>query len=582
MIYGSWSCDHPVPLPKRSHLYHLRPFGVGTPLVESLTGYVCRLAVAHCVSPSVLIRREILPRLRESDNPSDAKASTFIYDSYILNGVGDCPRAWVRILEDLTGESSLPVMTMLPWARVISRRHLLRQNRRWCPRCFETWRSNGLPLYEPLLWSLQAAKACPLHTCRLEEHCPHCGKTSKALTARALPGCCYHCRGWLGAPLLYSARPSVHDDDLNLAHAAGDLLAESASVTEAVSPGHFRNNLQRCVDDLASGNLSHFARLSGVPFDSASSWLVPGHSFSLDSFLRMCCQLELPAARFVSEDMPLDDPGWVRARQLVQQRPSGVPQRKPLYRTHPSPPSEGTPVAERTRSDLRRRFQQALAAEAPQALEALALDLGFRYSSALYHRFPELCQAMVRKNHRWRKSEDEKIRHTLSQAATENPPPSMKEIAARLGYSVTALRIRFPELSAALAARKPESQSLDKERWRARLDASLLDRPASLTDVARSIGRSVGHLRSLFPQLCSQVAARYAEAKKETAVQTRLRFCAEIRTAVIGLHEHGLHPSRKRVFAAISEPSMRCSHTLDKQIAETLRDLTTPSTLPLS
>ena len=241
-----------------------------------------------------------------------------------------------------------------------------------------------------------------------------------------------------------------------------------------------------------------------------------------------------------------------------------------------------TSVAERPRSYLRRRFQRALSAEAPRALQALALDLGFRYSSALYHRFPELCQAMVRKNRRWRQSEDDKIRHTLSQAATENPPPSMKEVAARLGYSATALRARFPELSAALAARKPESQLLDQERWRARLEAALLDRPASLADVAQSVGRSVGHLRSLFPQLWRRISARYAEAKKQAAVQTRLRFCAEIRTAVIGLHEHGIHPSRKRVFAAIPEPSMRCSHTLDKQIAETLRELTTPSARPLS
>ena len=45
MTYESWSCDRPVHFPKRSHLYQLRPFGVGTPLVESLTGYVCRLAV---------------------------------------------------------------------------------------------------------------------------------------------------------------------------------------------------------------------------------------------------------------------------------------------------------------------------------------------------------------------------------------------------------------------------------------------------------------------------------------------------------------------------------------------------------
>ena len=89
-------------------------------------------------------------------------------------------------------------------------------------------------------------------------------------------------------------------------------------------------------------------------------------------------------------------------------------------------------------------------------------------------------------------------------------------------------------------------------------------------------------MRSLFPALCQQITTRYIEAKKHSAVQTRLRFCAEIRAAVMDLCERGIHPSRKRVFAAIAEPSMRCSHTLDKQIAETLRELATPGTRPLS
>jgi hypothetical protein len=297
----------------------------------------------------------------------------------------------------------------------------------------------------------------------------------------------------------------------------------------------------------------------------------------------MCCRLELPAARFVSEAIPLDDPGWVRARQLAQQSSSWVARRKPLYGPYPPLRSKGPAAPEQPRDYLRRRFQRALAAEAPLSLQAVALDLGFRYSSALYHRFPELCRAMVRKNRRWRELEDGHIRDTLAKAAAEIPAPSMKEIAARLGHSVNALRCRFPELSATLAARRPESKLLERQCWRAELEIALrADRPAPVNDVAKAIGRSAGHLRSLFPELCQQIITRYMEAKNHSAVQTRLRFCAEIRAAVMDLCERGIHPSRKRVFATIAQPSMRCSHTLDKQIAETLRELATPGTRPLS
>jgi hypothetical protein len=46
--YGNWDVS-PVPLPPRSRLYHLSPIGVGTSEVESLTGYLVRLAAAHSV-----------------------------------------------------------------------------------------------------------------------------------------------------------------------------------------------------------------------------------------------------------------------------------------------------------------------------------------------------------------------------------------------------------------------------------------------------------------------------------------------------------------------------------------------------
>ena len=50
-------------LPPRSRLYHLAPIGVGTPNVESLTGYVARLAEAHNVHTRTLMARELLPLL---------------------------------------------------------------------------------------------------------------------------------------------------------------------------------------------------------------------------------------------------------------------------------------------------------------------------------------------------------------------------------------------------------------------------------------------------------------------------------------------------------------------------------------
>ena len=55
---GLWDLQPPT-IPPRSHLFHLEPIGIGTPYVESLTSYIARLADAHSVSVGTLIALEI-------------------------------------------------------------------------------------------------------------------------------------------------------------------------------------------------------------------------------------------------------------------------------------------------------------------------------------------------------------------------------------------------------------------------------------------------------------------------------------------------------------------------------------------
>ena len=46
--FDSWDVEA-VPIPARSRLHSIEPIGVGTPFVESLTGYIIRLAASHAV-----------------------------------------------------------------------------------------------------------------------------------------------------------------------------------------------------------------------------------------------------------------------------------------------------------------------------------------------------------------------------------------------------------------------------------------------------------------------------------------------------------------------------------------------------
>ena len=53
LVYESWDLDSDKILPERTHLYHLQPLGIGSIFVESLTGYIARLAEAHDISPAM-------------------------------------------------------------------------------------------------------------------------------------------------------------------------------------------------------------------------------------------------------------------------------------------------------------------------------------------------------------------------------------------------------------------------------------------------------------------------------------------------------------------------------------------------
>ena len=424
---------------------------------------------------------------------------------------------------------------------------------------------------------------CPIHQHSFEEWCPHCKRGSQVLTAKARPGYCYRCRSWLGTPVRHGERVEAgsYDAELSVANAVGGLLALAPALPQAPSGIYLKDNLRRCIDDFAGGNHSHFARLTGVSLDSIYRWLSTSSCIPLDAFVRMCCKLRLPAARFLSEYIPVNDPGWEHARDQAQRTSSPGPRRRPPHYRGSVPESAmnaGASIPLPTQNSIRNGLERVVCKPLPQAFQAVAKDLGFNNSSSLYKRFPDLCRAQVMKNLRWRQQEDERIRDAITKALEESPPPSMRELATRLGHTATALRARFPELSAALAARIPERRLCEKNRMRGRLQSALeLNMAPPMKDVARALGRNAHHLQTLFPSLCQQIKDRYIQQKKRVSSEKKLRFCEEIRHAVADLCEGGINPSRKHVMAAIVNPSMRSSHILDRQIVQTLHELETAS-----
>ncbi len=178
VVYPTWDLARP-PIPPRSRLFHLEPLGIGTPGTESLTGYVARLAEAHGVATRQLVIHEILPLLGRPHLASTLDpgllSAFWRNETRALNGTQTLATSLVRVLEHLTGRRDLRFLTLLPWAEVLPAYHLQRPSRAWCPACYETQRQAGQPVGEPLLWTLRPVTACPRHRRRLRSTCPHPG-----------------------------------------------------------------------------------------------------------------------------------------------------------------------------------------------------------------------------------------------------------------------------------------------------------------------------------------------------------------------------------------------------------------------
>ena len=267
--FESWSLSSP-PVPPRSQLYSLQPVGVGTGMVESLTGYVARLAEAHSVSVGDLVGR----LLSDLANPkggivtSAARAARvgghgFRACNYAINGVADRAAKWVDALEAATTRRDLRCLTLLAFRHALPG-HLFRQRRAWCDLCLEQWRANGQIVYEPLLWTIEVSSHCTVHARPLTGICRHCARSLSPLGVFSRPGYCELCDGWLGASDTASKQAllgsATAEEEVWSSTQVGGLLAMLPWVEPAAARESFRRNLVAYLDKVTGGNVLALAQ----------------------------------------------------------------------------------------------------------------------------------------------------------------------------------------------------------------------------------------------------------------------------------------------------------------------------------
>jgi DNA-binding transcriptional regulator YhcF (GntR family) len=105
---------------------------------------------------------------------------------------------------------------------------------------------------------------------------------------------------------------------------------------------------------------------------------------------------------------------------------------------------------------------------------------------------------------------DEDVEEVLTQASTQNPPPSLQSIFRKIDCHNTGYRYysKFPLLCSTIATRYKNfrSQTSNLERIESLLIAALNETPPpSISELARRIKCKRGTLDGLFPELVSKI-----------------------------------------------------------------------------
>jgi transcriptional regulator with XRE-family HTH domain len=304
-----WDLQKP-PIPSRSRLYHLEPIGIGTPYVESLTGYVARLAEAHCLTTSVLIRDQVAPLIEQEYmfNRKKPNLNRLRERSQHLNGTKLKAAALVEALETLTLYPGLRCLTMLSWNEVISQKGLLRNVQGWCPNCYEEWRQAGKVIYEPLIWTFNVVTVCSHHYQYLQLYCPHCYKQLSILATYSRPGYCSKCGEWLGISTGVQASDSkiLLLDELKwqlwVIDNLGELIAMAPYISSSLPKQTIAKAISSYTNNANVGSTDTFLHLIGASKGLLNSWRKNKTIPQIYTVLKICFCLGISLTELLTQN----------------------------------------------------------------------------------------------------------------------------------------------------------------------------------------------------------------------------------------------------------------------------------------
>jgi AraC-like DNA-binding protein len=615
-IYDSWSLSI-SPFPPRSALYALEPIGIGTALVESLSGYVARLAEAHSISVGDIVGH-VLSELAGPQDPMITAAAKAVRPgghgfracSYAINGVTDRVAKWVHVLETATSRRDLRCLTLLPFRHAIPE-NLFHRHRAWCPFCFEQWRANGQTVYEPLLWALKVSSHCRVHQQPLSQSCHRCKRKLNPIGVFSRPGYCGRCGCWLGASYVDTDRSKFastnREDQTWPSRQVEGLLAMLPSVDPTAVRESLRASLIVYLEHISGGNVLALAEYIQCPRSILQNWLDGPTVPRLESLLRTARSLNVPASSFFAPSGPTptniaaakDAVASTRNRSVSPSRPaiqirqalltaldeivplslSEVARRlgyKSTERLYQADRALCHKIAARHRQSghshwwkkpgaaricevarLKEILEQSLKSTNPTSVHQIAASLGYSNAGFILKKFPDLCAAIREKIGHAENARPEQMRRALEKALYEHPAPTLVDLSRHMGYSSSSvLRIHEPDLCNQLSARHRAYLTKRRIDIEARAKAALDENPVpSVRDVCKRLAITLWFMNKYFPAVRRMIAVQHRRCVAAETEHRRQLLFSDIRAIAAELQSQGLYPSVTKIVERIPERS---------------------------
>jgi hypothetical protein len=414
-------------MPPRSRLYSLKPYGLGTGNVESLTSFITRLADAHCLPVWMLVSREVAPLF--SAEVAEKKSGTcdlFKSLSSAINGNNGTALRMTEVISELTGlhREVLLQLTLASSGESLARKPLLSKQQKWCSICLQEARQAKREITYALAWQLAAVHVCHAHHVVLSTRCPRCDSVQLPLMRNNRVGCCGRCGAWLSERSVGCHSPS--EWELFAARESANFIQSLSN--ERNGKDLFAQNLATVIDHLFSTNVSACGRTIATKSSTMSAWLRRQQRPSFPSLLLLSFAFGISTHDLLNTE--IDACSLSEAREIPVEAMHMI---RPALRTH-------------NLNEVRTELERTLSAQAfpPPSLKAICKQLEINQSFVM-RKLPELA-AKVRDHHRFylktRKEMGEFFRNQMIESTAveiylEGQYPSQDRVERRLKNGVS-------------------------------------------------------------------------------------------------------------------------------------------------